>query len=88
MKDEENVEVEADVDADAEVDATLQRLSRRGFITAGIAATAGYGAYKWLRSRPREDGVEWPLRRALVANEPRRRGSAPASGHPTSPARG
>jgi DMSO/TMAO reductase YedYZ molybdopterin-dependent catalytic subunit len=57
MKDEENV------------DAQIQRLSRRGFITAGLAATAGYGAYKWLRSRPREDGVEWPLRRALVANE-------------------
>jgi DMSO/TMAO reductase YedYZ molybdopterin-dependent catalytic subunit len=52
-----------------DVEATVQRLSRRGFITAGIAATAGYGAYKWLRSRPREHGLEWPLRRTLLGNE-------------------
>ncbi|HYK03826.1 MAG TPA: molybdopterin-dependent oxidoreductase [Thermoanaerobaculia bacterium] len=56
-------------DEQDDVDLTVQRLSRRGFITAGLAATACYGAYKWLRSRPREDGVEWPLRRALLANE-------------------
>jgi DMSO/TMAO reductase YedYZ molybdopterin-dependent catalytic subunit len=54
---------------DEDVDRQLARLTRRGFLTAGIAAAAGFGAYKWLRSRPRIDGVEWPLRRALEMNE-------------------
>ena len=52
-----------------EVDAMLRRASRRAFITAGIAAAAGYGSYRWLRSRPREAGLEWPLRRSLELNE-------------------
>jgi DMSO/TMAO reductase YedYZ molybdopterin-dependent catalytic subunit len=60
MKDEEIIE-----NADVE----LRRMSRRGFITMGVAAAAGVGAYKWLRSRPREEGVEWPLRRVLRGNE-------------------
>lgn len=60
MKDEEILEVE---------DAALRRMSRRGFVTMGIAAAAGLGAYEWLRTRPREEGVEWPFRRALLANE-------------------
>lgn len=47
----------------------LKRLTRRGFISFAAAAGAGFGAWKWLRSRPRIDGVEWPLRRALEANE-------------------
>src|SRR5205085_2728279 len=53
----------------SDVDRELRRLSRRGFITAGVAAVAGVGAYKWLRSRPMEEGVEWPLRRVLESNE-------------------
>lgn len=44
-------------------------LTRRGFITAAVAAGAGYASYKWLRSRPRDGGLEWPLRRALETNE-------------------
>jgi DMSO/TMAO reductase YedYZ molybdopterin-dependent catalytic subunit len=55
--------------ADDNVDRQLRRLTRRGFITAGIAAAAGYAAYKWLRTRPREGGLEWPLRRALEINQ-------------------
>jgi DMSO/TMAO reductase YedYZ molybdopterin-dependent catalytic subunit len=47
----------------------LRRLTRRGFITLGAGAIASYGAWKWLRLRPREAGVEWPLRRALEFNE-------------------
>ncbi len=47
----------------------LQRLTRRGFITAAVAAGAAYGGWKWLRTRPRIDGVEWPLRRVLESNE-------------------
>ena len=47
----------------------LRRLSRRGFITLGAGAFATYGMWKWLRARPREAGVEWPLRRTLEFNE-------------------
>ena len=47
----------------------LARISRRGFVSFGAAALAGFGAWKWLRSRPREGGVEWPLRRTLNANQ-------------------
>jgi DMSO/TMAO reductase YedYZ molybdopterin-dependent catalytic subunit len=47
----------------------LTRLTRRGFITMGVAAAAGYGAYKWLRTRPRIGGLEWPMRRVLELNE-------------------
>jgi DMSO/TMAO reductase YedYZ molybdopterin-dependent catalytic subunit len=54
---------------DAELQKEVRRLSRRGFISAGVAAAAGFAGWKWLRSRPREGGVEWPLRRALQANE-------------------
>ena len=47
----------------------LHRLSRRGFLTAAVAAGAGYAGWKWLRTRPRVEGVEWPLRRMLESNE-------------------
>lgn len=47
----------------------LTRLTRRGFVTMGLAAGAGYAGWKWLRSRPRVEGLEWPLRRVLEANE-------------------
>ena len=57
------------VDHDAEVQRELRRLSRRGFITFGAGALATYGAWKWLRLRPKENGVEWPLRRAFGFNE-------------------
>jgi hypothetical protein len=43
--------------------------SRRAFLTMGVAAAAGYGSWTWLRSRPREGGAEWPLRRVLRGNE-------------------
>lgn len=52
-----------------DVDKEIRRLTRRGFITAAIAAGAGYASYKWLRARPREGGLEWPMRRVLQANE-------------------
>lgn len=50
-------------------DNELKRLSRRGFLTMGLAAGAGYASWKWLRTRPRIDGVEWPLRKMLENNE-------------------
>src|SRR5712664_1063369 len=43
--------------------------SRRAFLTIGIAAAAGYGGWEWLRSRPKVDGVEWPIRGVLRRNE-------------------
>ncbi len=55
--------------SDADVDRLVRRMSRRGFIAAGVAAAAGYAGWKWLRARPRIDGLEWPLRRTLQLNE-------------------
>lgn len=52
-----------------EADRELSRLTRRGFLTAAVAAGAGYAGWKWLRTRPREGGIEWPLRRMLENNE-------------------
>ena len=54
---------------DAAIDADVRRRTRRDFIVAGVAAAAGLGGWKWLTSRPREDGVQWPLRRMLSLNE-------------------
>ena len=54
---------------DREVAAELKRLSRRGFITAGVAAAAGIGAWEWLKTRPHEGGALAPLRRMLEVNE-------------------
>jgi DMSO/TMAO reductase YedYZ molybdopterin-dependent catalytic subunit len=54
---------------DAAVQRELKRLSRRGFITLGGGAVATYAAWKWLKLRPKENGVEWPLRRAFGFNE-------------------
>jgi DMSO/TMAO reductase YedYZ molybdopterin-dependent catalytic subunit len=47
----------------------MQRLTRRGFVTGAIAAGAGLAGWTWLRTRPREDGIPWPLRRVLEWNE-------------------
>lgn len=52
-----------------ELENHIARMTRRGFITAAVAAGAGFAGYKWLRTRPRDGGVAWPLRRALETNE-------------------
>ena len=54
---------------DAAVQGELRRMSRRGFLTFGGGALAGYAAWKWLRLRPKEGGVEWPLRRGFQFDE-------------------
>jgi DMSO/TMAO reductase YedYZ molybdopterin-dependent catalytic subunit len=54
---------------DVDIDKELKRLTRRGFLTMGVAAAAGYAGWKWLRTRPRDGGIEWPLRDALEWNE-------------------
>jgi DMSO/TMAO reductase YedYZ molybdopterin-dependent catalytic subunit len=43
--------------------------SRRSFLLAGMAGIGGAGAFQWLRTRPDDDGVPWPLRRVLEINE-------------------
>jgi DMSO/TMAO reductase YedYZ molybdopterin-dependent catalytic subunit len=55
--------------SDEDVDRRVRQLSRRGFITMGVAAAAGYGGYRWLRSQPRVGNLELPFRRALWMNE-------------------
>jgi DMSO/TMAO reductase YedYZ molybdopterin-dependent catalytic subunit len=47
----------------------MHRLTRRGFLTGGVAALAGLGAWGWLTTAGHEDGLPWPLRRALRFNE-------------------
>jgi DMSO/TMAO reductase YedYZ molybdopterin-dependent catalytic subunit len=55
--------------SDVDVEREVRRLSRRGFIVAGVGSVAAYGAWKWLRLRPRDGGLEWPFRRTLETNE-------------------
>jgi DMSO/TMAO reductase YedYZ molybdopterin-dependent catalytic subunit len=57
-----------------DVQKELQRLTRRGFLTMGIAAGAGLVSWKWLRSRARDEGLQWPFRRVLETNESIARG--------------
>jgi DMSO/TMAO reductase YedYZ molybdopterin-dependent catalytic subunit len=47
----------------------MRRLTRRTFITGGLAALAGLGAWRWLTTATPEDGVPWPLRHVLRFNE-------------------
>ncbi|HLJ13104.1 MAG TPA: molybdopterin-dependent oxidoreductase [Bryobacteraceae bacterium] len=51
------------------VEREIARKTRRAFLVGGIAAVAGVGGVEWLKSRPAEDGVAWPFREALRANE-------------------
>src|SRR5258708_27307984 len=48
--------------------AGLRRRSRRGFLTAAIAALAGAGIWKWLNIRPEVDGLVSPFRKAMEFN--------------------
>jgi DMSO/TMAO reductase YedYZ molybdopterin-dependent catalytic subunit len=51
------------------VDGFIRQTSRRGFLAMGVAAAAGFGAWKFLRTRPREQNLAGPFRRMLEANE-------------------
>jgi thiosulfate reductase cytochrome b subunit len=48
--------------------AELKRRSRRGFLTAAVAAVAGGSIWKWLNSRPEVDGLGSPFRKAMQCN--------------------
>jgi DMSO/TMAO reductase YedYZ molybdopterin-dependent catalytic subunit len=54
---------------DPDAEQRMAAHSRRGFLTLGLAGAAGYSGFHWLRSRPSEDGLPWPFRRSLEANE-------------------
>lgn len=54
---------------DKEADEQIRRMTRRGLLVMAGSIGAGIVGYKWLRSRPRDAGVEWPLRRTLEVNE-------------------
>ena len=55
--------------SDEQVEAEMRRRTRRGFLTAIIAAGASYGGWRWLMTRPELDGVPAPLRKTLEFNE-------------------
>lgn len=50
-------------------DLQMRRLTRRSLIVGGAAALAGLGSWRWLTTAAPEDGVPWPLRRALRLNQ-------------------
>jgi DMSO/TMAO reductase YedYZ molybdopterin-dependent catalytic subunit len=54
---------------DAQARDEMRRMTRRSFATGAAAALAGVGGWAWLRSRPEEGGLAWPLRKALELNE-------------------
>src|SRR6267154_5483679 len=59
---------EASLQVERETVAGLRRRSRRGFLTAAIAALAGAGIWKWLNIRPEVDGLVSPFRKAMEFN--------------------
>lgn len=61
-------EMEA-ADSDAEVERQMHRMSRRSFLWGGVALAAGFTGWRWLISRRQDEGLPWPMRRALEVNE-------------------
>ena len=52
-----------------EIRRELTRLSRRGFLTAAVAAAAGLAGWRWLMKQPMYAGIQEPFRRTLQINE-------------------
>ena len=52
-----------------ELDQQMTRITRRSLLSGGLAALAGGAAWQWLRTRPPDNGVPWPLRAGLDAND-------------------
>ncbi|HZP82224.1 MAG TPA: molybdopterin-dependent oxidoreductase [Chthonomonadaceae bacterium] len=53
----------------AVVEMQIHRMSRRSFLWGAAAVAASFAGWKWLATRPEEDGLPWPFRRALETNE-------------------
>lgn len=54
---------------EAVVDGEMRRRSRRSLMWGAAALLGLEGGRRWLNSRRRDDGMVWPLRRALQVNE-------------------
>jgi hypothetical protein len=54
---------------DRAVEAEMARRTRRSFLTGGVAALAGFGAWEFIRHSHRNGQTPWPLRQALETNE-------------------
>jgi len=54
---------------DTDVRRLIAGKTRRSFLVAAGAAALGVTTWKWLNSRPAEDGLAWPFRRSLDLNE-------------------
>lgn len=46
----------------------LKRLTRRGFLVAGVAAIGGVGAYEWVTKAESMNETPWPQRKVLNLN--------------------
>jgi len=55
--------------ADDEVARRLRAMTRRGFAWGGASALAALAAWRWVATRPNDQGVPWPLRRVLEFDE-------------------
>lgn len=55
--------------SDEAVERQIRQKSRRSFLVGAAAALAGLAGWRWLITRREDDGVPWPLRRALEINE-------------------
>ena len=52
-----------------DVEQQMRRRTRRSFLWGAAAAAAGVGGWRWLSTRREDDGIQWPLRRALEIDE-------------------
>jgi hypothetical protein len=54
---------------DYETARQMARMTRRSLLVGGAAALAGGAIWEWIRTRRLDNGVPWPLRVGLEANE-------------------
>jgi len=54
---------------DTNVADEFRRRSRRSFLTFGAGAVGAAAGWRWLTTRSTDDGVAWPLRRVLRADD-------------------
>jgi DMSO/TMAO reductase YedYZ molybdopterin-dependent catalytic subunit len=52
-----------------DIERELARKTRRSFVVGGAAAAVGLAGWTWLATREKANGIQWPLRKTLRANE-------------------
>lgn len=57
------------ITAPDEIQRELRRMTRRGFLGAGLTTAAAVAGWAWLRLQPDNNGIQWPLRKGLELNE-------------------